>query len=102
MSSPQETIERSTAAPGSWWAPWLLATFTVLICLIAGELILRQWFPVKGVLLQRDARYLYKYVPGARSRTVYVQPPGTPPEESILVTINREGRRGEAVAKDAS
>lgn len=106
MADPAESSPRKPSAPeappGGWWAPWLLAAFVVLFCLIAGELFLRHWFPLNGVLLRRDSRYLYSYMPGARSRTTHLQPPGYPPGDTVRVAINKQGRRGEALSNDPS
>ena len=102
MNTAPQQNDDATTVPGGWWASWLLAIVVVLLCLIAGELFLRRWFPLDGVLLQRDTRYLYKYIPGARARTAHIQPAGHPRGDTVLVAINSQGRRGETVSKDAS
>jgi hypothetical protein len=75
----------------------LLIFFVVLLCLFAGELILRQWFPLDTVILQPDKRYLYKFIENSRQLVRPVTASGAP---EILVTINRQGRRGELLDRD--
>lgn len=77
---------------------WILSAAVVVLALLAGEFVLRQWFPFENTVLQPDARYLYKYIPGSRMlKRVYL---GNG-RSSILVKINREGRRGPVVSEAA-
>src|SRR5579872_405834 len=75
----------------------LLSGFVTLLGLLAGEFVLRQWFPVGRMALQPDARYLYRYVPGSRKRNLQLPGSGVP---SVLITINSQGRRGELLSKN--
>jgi len=73
----------------------LFSTFVILACLAGGELVLRRWLPFENVITQLDARYLYKYLPN--SRRMNTPRDGRP---SVMVEINREGRRGPVVSAD--
>jgi lysophospholipase L1-like esterase len=74
----------------------LFSALVILICLAAGELVLRRWFPFENVPTQLDARYLYKYIPNTRRLNELRD--GRP---SVMVEINREGRRGPLVSPSA-
>jgi len=71
----------------------LLSAATVLLCLAAGELILRRWFPFEVAMRQRDARYLYRNKPDART----TKHEGDT-SESYIVAINHQGRYGPVVS----
>jgi hypothetical protein len=95
LSDAANTINGTPAAPNrgnTWILSVLLMGLVILLCLVAGELVLRQWFPVGSSLLQRDSRLLYKYIPGSRKQKFPLPGSGAP---TVLVTINREGRRGD-------
>lgn len=74
-----------------------ISLFVVLISLIAGEFALRQWWPLGGVVLERDARYLFRYIPD--SRKIKFPFPGSGAQQVLLV-INRQGRRGDLLVPD--
>jgi len=98
LSDAANTINGTPAAPnlGNRWIPSLLLMgLVILLCLVAGELVLRQWFPVGSSLLQRDSRLLYKYIPDSRKQKFPLPGSGAP---TVLVTINSEGRRGDLLS----
>jgi hypothetical protein len=85
------TVNRATPASGGFWSGLALAASVIFCCCLATEFILRHWLPA-GVLLQRDARYLYKLTPNRR--TIQWPVPGSGAKK-VLVTINSQGRRGD-------
>lgn len=85
----------ATSVPGNAWIPnLLLMAFVILLCLLSGELALRRWFPM-GTLLERDPRYLYKYVLGARKRKEPFPESGAP---AVVVAINKAAKRGDLIS----
>ncbi len=62
-----------------------------LVALTAGEIVVRTFCPIKGVIYQADAELLHKHRPG--SRKMYRHPAGDG-GKWVLVNINKEGRRG--------
>ena len=87
----------SVGARNEWIYNVLLTVFVVLLCLLLGELALRQWFPLDTVVLQADSRYLYKFIPNSRQLIRPVTASGAP---TVLITVNSQGRRGELLEKD--
>ena len=63
----------------------------VLVALGAAELILRAWFPIRGMIFALDDRYLYRHIPGSRR----LADAGDRSWPGVLVEINDAGRRGD-------
>jgi GDSL-like Lipase/Acylhydrolase family len=70
-----------------------ISAITVLLCLTALEFTLRIWFPLGGPFFAPDTKVIYKPIPNARKRKSPF--PGAK-GDSVLVTLNAEGRRGRA------
>lgn len=85
---------RATPASGDFWLGVALSASVSLFCLLGAELILRHWIPT-GVILQRDSRYLYKFIPDSRSIQSPVRGSNA---KKILITINSQGRRGDLLS----
>ncbi len=73
----------------------LLAGFSILVTLSAGELLLRRYYPAGETIFQLDQRYLYRIKPNGHYvyRLSAINGGG-----KLLVTFNGEGRRGEPVS----
>lgn len=73
----------------------MLAGFSILVTLSAGELLLRRYYPAGETIFQLDQRYLYRIKPNAHYvyRLSAVNGGG-----KLLVTFNGEGRRGAPVS----
>lgn len=69
-----------------------LSAAVITAGLLAIELLLRTFFPVRAVIYQLDDQLLYELIPGARRLFVHVPGNGG---EKILVEINDEGFRGD-------
>src|SRR5579864_4380880 len=89
--NPKGTAQTVATPANERLIAFLVAGIVVAVCLLAGELVLRQWFPLGGVVFQRDARYLFKFIPN--SRKLQLTRPGSG-GNTVLVTINSQGRRG--------
>lgn len=72
----------------------LIVAVSLFASLGAAEAVLRRWFPLDTVVLEPDRRYLYKFIPGSRQLNRPLTASGAP---TVLVTINKEGRRGPLV-----
>src|SRR5438034_5517129 len=90
-----QPVQQHKLAQRMRMAVLLLSAAMVLGVLVAGELVLRRWFPFENTITQRDGRYLYKYIPGSRK----LKPMSTAGARSTMVTVNREGRLGAVVSK---
>lgn len=62
-----------------------------LVALGAVELVLRMWFPIRGMVYALDDRYLHRYIPGSRR----LADAGDRSWPGVLVQINAAGRRGD-------
>jgi hypothetical protein len=89
---------RKESPEGDWKLrgfAYLFSAGLIILCLVAGELVLRHWFPFEGVVSQRDARYLFRYIPNSRRRMLASEASGI---MWNMLVINREGRVGEVVS----
>ncbi len=77
-----------------WGAKIALALVASAVALALAELLLRLVYPIHGVILQSDARYLFRLIPGAGK--IYVD--AADPPRRARVTINRRGFRGPELA----
>lgn len=89
--------QRAANAGTAWIFNLLLGLFVVLLCLAAGEVVLREWFPLDNVILQPDSRYLYRFIPNSRQLVKPLTASGAP---TVLIRINSQGRRGELITKN--
>ena len=64
---------------------------TTLVALGAVELVLRMWFPIRGMIFALDDRVLYRHIPGSRR----LADAGDGSWPGVLVEINAAGRRGD-------
>ncbi|HTA42710.1 MAG TPA: hypothetical protein VK789_09700 [Bryobacteraceae bacterium] len=89
---PGVKITRNRAAA---WAVGITVSAVVgILCLVARELVLQRWFPFANLIMQSDARYLFKYIPDNRQ----LQPVSRGKHRTtVVVEINREGRRGATI-----
>lgn len=83
---------------GRLWPKLLLLAVVTGLFLCGAELYLRRFFPIREPSLELDDRYLFKY--RSNVRRLFSDPwNGT---GRVLVTLNREGRRGELVRPDVA
>lgn len=75
----------------------LLLSFTTLLSLSAMELLARHYYPVGETISQLDRRYLYRYRPNSHETYRFSPANGG---GKVLVTINKEGRRGDLVSME--
>jgi len=68
-----------------------VVVIATLVALGAVELVLRMWFPVRGMIFALDDRFLYRHIPGSRR----LADAGDGSWPGVLVQINAAGRRGD-------
>ncbi len=75
----------------SWPQRLALVLASLGLVLGATELVLREFFPVRGMIYMLDDRYLFRHIPGSRKLASAAGEVGP----KVLVRINQSGRRGD-------